>query len=373
MSCKHAKYIFVAALLFISSNKLFAVEEYISKIYKDIDKVFVEKSDNGLNEILQNNKKDKNYYLIEKYAEKKVRRLIVDKNYDFAMSAILVIIDNNLDNEGAVDMYQTIVEAYEIQQDYEAKKEQERLIELARIELEKEKQRGAADKEYVSAKTATGQGVYVNGKENKLSTQKTDFAFGFINCAFTQETSLAYNGMNFGITGLLNYVHERTTIMAGADVFGGFNFLTMNAEKPDISLIADLDIVPKIAYKPFSKYIFLRAGVSLTKIGKAKRADQVANIENQIISPIIGFEINRAKLGPMYFTFNVDYLLSTLWTDKIKVGAQSMIDISIPFSELEKVKLNFHIGARDRVLVKNNGLENRVEVMLSIGAENVNK
>ena len=157
---RRIKTFFSVMIYLFASVSLFAVDEYISKIYKQLDKIFQEKSENALNNVLSDNNQDKNYYLIENYTEKKIRRLIVNNDYDFAMTAIIIVIENNLDNEQAVEMYSIISEAYEVQKNYEAEQEQKRQLELARIEMEKEKQRVSVDKQYVStSKTNTGKSV----------------------------------------------------------------------------------------------------------------------------------------------------------------------------------------------------------------------
>ena len=165
---RRIKTFFSVMIFLFASVSLFAVDEYISKIYKQLDKIFLEKSENALNNVLSDNNQDKNYYLIENYTEKKIRRLIVNNDYDFAMTAIIIVIENNLDNEQAVEMYSIISEAYEVQKAYETEQEQKRQLELARIEMEKEKQRVNVDKKYVStSKTDTGKSVYISGKETK--------------------------------------------------------------------------------------------------------------------------------------------------------------------------------------------------------------
>ena len=87
--------LFSLALIFcLLSVKLFAVEEYVSKVYKEIDIIFVKQADKELANILRENIDDKYYYLMENYTKKKVRRLIIDNEYEFAMTAIYIIIDN---------------------------------------------------------------------------------------------------------------------------------------------------------------------------------------------------------------------------------------------------------------------------------------
>ena len=133
---------FAVLFLFFSSSA-FAVEEYVSDIYKQIDTCFSAKDEAKLNSVLAKNSNDKYYYLIENYTQKKIRRLIVNNDYDFAMAATLALIENNLDNEEAVEMYSVISDAYDIQRKHEAELEHQRQLELARIQIEKEKQRAA--------------------------------------------------------------------------------------------------------------------------------------------------------------------------------------------------------------------------------------
>ena len=117
---KRLKTFLMALLFFAAAGSAFAVEEYVSAVYKEIDIIFVKKADKELETILRQNVEDKYYYLMENYTKKKVRRLIIDNEYEFAMTAIYIIIDNNIDgdfeDEDAVDLYAAIAEAYEIQQ-----------------------------------------------------------------------------------------------------------------------------------------------------------------------------------------------------------------------------------------------------------------
>ncbi len=198
---RRIKTFFSVMIYLFASVSLFAVDEYISKIYKQLDKIFLEKSENALNNVLSDNNQDKNYYLIENYTEKKIRRLIVNNDYDFAMTAIIIVIENNLDNEQAVEMYSIISEAYEVQKAYETEQEQKRQLELARIEMEKEKQRVNVDKKYVStSKTDTGKSVYISGKETKLSSYSWKAMLGFLDLAWLMESTSGLNNLAYGVS-----------------------------------------------------------------------------------------------------------------------------------------------------------------------------
>lgn len=361
-----------AILLILTTSSLFAVEEYVSKIYKDIDIIFVEKSDEKLNDILQTNKDDKYYYLIENYAEKKIRRLIVVNDYEFAMSAIVVVIENNLDNEEAVEMYSTIADAYAIQIEYEEKQELLRQQELARIEGEKEKQRTSADKEYVSSKTADGSSsVYVTGKETKSTNSDCDFSFGLVNFSILNEIESKFMGTNYGISANLNYIYNLQKTMFGVDAYGALNFLAIGDQTESLPLLMDVNLSAKYGLASLSKNLFVRAGICVLNTGKNTAALTTQSVADALISPNLGIQLANIHLGDMNFNMNVDYLLGTLWTQGYKAGVQGMLDFAIPYAKLERLNLYFHVGLRDTLFIKDNGTENRACVILAVGAKNV--
>ena len=168
---------FLLSMLFLlTAGSLFAVEEYVSNVYKEIDIIFVKQSDKDLQKVLKDYIEDKYYYLMENYTKKKVRRLIIDNEYEFAMTAIYIIIDNNIDgdfeDEDAVDLYSAIAEAYEIQQQYEEQQQQKALAEAAKKEAEKEKLRTVVEKDYNVATTAEGKKVYLSSKDERSQSYR---------------------------------------------------------------------------------------------------------------------------------------------------------------------------------------------------------
>lgn len=361
------KKMLATVVLFLSAASMFAVEEYVSKLYKDIDVIFIEKSDAKLNDILQENREDRYYYLIENYAEKKIRRLIVTNDYEFAMNAIVVVIENNLDNEEAVEMYAIIADAYQVQLEYEAKLEEERQLEFARIQGEKEKQRGSVDKEYVSSKTAEGSAVYVTGKETKLTNYSWDLAFGLIDFALTNDLGNKYMSMNDGLSGNINFVYSLGKQNIGFDAFADFEFLPLGDPSKVITILTDIEFAPKYG---ITKNLFARAGILCTH-ASVTETNTTATVIRDFKSPLIGIELNKFDLGKMKLSMNVDYLLGHLYTPGLDFAMQGGFNLTIPYADLERVKLNFNIGVKDRVFVKTSGVENRASLIVAVGAENV--
>ena len=375
MICKKLKLLILSLVFILTANSLFAVEEYVSQIYKQLDQIFIEKSEDKLSAVLEDNSSDKYYYLIENYTEKKIRRLIVNNDYDFAMTAIIVVIDNNLENEQAVEMYTVIAEAYEVQQKHEAELEYQRQLELARIEKAKEAQRGNVEKEYVAATNAsTGKTVYVTGKETKLVRYNLKGSMGLADVTWLMDQKSEMSTFHYGPALELNYGYTTDAkSVIGFDAFGSIQFLSMGNlkdEKQLIPLLADADL--SLKYAPAAFPLFnIRAGFGLAFTGKTDYQNLFSPIADTIYSPTIGVKLENIPVGDSKFTVGADWLAGHLFYKNIKFAMGAAMNFAMPFAELEKIKLSLNIGLRDKVLVKDTGIENRASLILAIGAENV--
>lgn len=380
MFYKKIKTLIFGMIFLAVSHPLFAVDEYISKIYKQLDKIFYEKAENELNNVLSNNSQDRNYYLIENYTEKKIRRLIVNNDYDFAMTAIIIVIENNIDNEQAVEMYSLIAEAYEVQKNYELEQEQLRQRELARIEMEKEKQRVNVDKKYVStSKTDTGKSVYISGKETKLSSYSWKANLGIVDLAWLIDTAAPtaqLQNFQYGIS--LDGTYEYTfpnDIIFGADVFFDGHFLSFSSNENDvIPLFGEIEGAFKFASANLSKNLFGRIGFGSIYTGKNEKAANTVNVANTLLTPIIGIEMERISVGSANLDFGADWYAGHLFTQsKMPFAMGVNFNVSFPFTSMDEIALNLNIGIRDKIFIKDTGFENRASLIFAVGVENVVK
>ena len=365
----------LAVSLLFFSGQLFALEEYVSEVYKQIDSCFSAKDEAKLNSVLSKNVNDKYYYLMENYTQKKIRRLMVNSDYDFAMTATLVLIENNLDNEEAVEMYSVISDAYEIQRKHEAEVEYQRQLELARIQKEKEKQRGNVEKEYVAASKTSGGAVYVSGKETKLTSTNWKIQGGIVDLTYLMEKQSDISSLHYGVALDFDYKYtmENKNVL-GADVFAGAQFLTIplsEEEGKTIPVIADVEGAVKYAFASLSKNLFIRLGFNAIITGKSEEAPLTKDVIGNFYSPFVGLSFEQFALGPVLVDIGADWLAGHLFYSDVKVAVGAALNFAIPFAELEKVKLNLNIGLKDKLFLKNEGMENRASVILAIGVENV--
>ena len=375
---KRLKSFLLVMLFCLCSNSLFAVEEYVSKVYKEIDIVFTNQSDDELQSILREYLGDKYYYLMENYTKKKVRRLIIDNEYEFAMTAIYIIIDSNIDgdyeDEDAVDLYATIAEAYEIQKQYEKEQEQKALAEAAKKEAEKEKLAAEADKDYNVVTTAEGKKIYLSTKDERTTSCRWSASFGMIDFGVTTAKGLASPLMGEGIS--LDATYEYTIpqkLEIGGDLFFDFKFMQFNSGPMEFNF----EIAPKVAFPKINSKLFFRLG--FTDLGVLKQEDRATTaikeiqekLYGSIVSPFLGVQLSNATVGNAGLTGDLNYLFAGVISGDYQALSLNG-GISIPFAELERVKLLFNLGARDTLIIKKQGgVENHLSAILGFGVENV--
>ena len=378
---KRIKTLLLSLILLLAAGNLFAIEEYVSKVYKQIDVIFIEQADKELDQVLRQNVDDKYYYLMENYTKKKVRRLIIDNEYEFAMTAIYIIIDNNIDgdfeDEDAVDLYAAVAEAYEIQQQFEKEKEQKALAEAQKKAAEKERLLSVVEKDYNVVTTAEGKTVYLSSKDERTEKYRWNLNFGMIDFGLVTAAGLDKPSMSEGIA--LDFTYEYSipnSIAIGGDLFFDFKFMEFNSGPMEFNF----EIAPKVAFK-FAPKLFFRVGFSDLGVLKSKNTEgspvkpEVAKIQNafygSVISPFVGIQLSNATFDKVGLNLDLNYLLGGLIAGDYQALSLKG-GLSVPFAELERVKLVFNLGVRDTLLIKTkDGVENHASAILGFGVENV--
>ncbi|MBP5603405.1 MAG: hypothetical protein J6X78_11835 [Treponema sp.] len=375
---KRLKSFLLVMIFCLCSSSLFAIEDYVSKVYKEIDVIFENQSDNELHNVLSEYVNDRYYYLMENYTKKKIRRLIIDNEYEFAMSAIYVIIDNNIDgdfeDEDAVDLYATVAEAYEIQKQYELEQEQKALAEAAKKEAEKERLAAEVDKDYNVVTTSEGKKIYLSAKDERQSSYRWSASFGMIDFGVSTAKGLKSPLMGEGIS--LEATYEYTIpqkLEIGGDLFFDFKFMQFNSGPMNFNF----EIAPKVAFPKLNSKLFFRLG--FCDFGVLKQETQTTAVVKEIqeclygnvVSPFLGVQLSNENLGNAGLTVGLNYLFAGIISGDYQALSLNG-GVSIPFAELERVKLLFNVSTRDILLIKKQGgVENHLSVILGFGVENV--
>ncbi len=355
------------SLFLLTAMPLYSVDTYVMLVYKQVDVAFINKSEAELNEVLGENHEDNNYYLIENYTMKKIRRLVVEKDYNFAMKANLIVIDNNLDNEEAVELYATIANALEQQKEQERIQKEKDAAVLAKYEAEKQKQKAIAEKDFNVVKTTSGEDVFLKDKVEKYTATFWDFYFGFADVGFVNETAAGYSSIRYGISGDFNYEYTFDNLLIGGEVDASMYMLPFTNN--DGTILSNIDLVPKIGFGKLGRYLTFRAGFSA--ILDIKDKESQSSLSDSFYTPVFGVGVNHLSLGASTFSASADYYLGSLAVKDMLFAAGMKAGFTIPVAAMEKVQLNFNIGLKDTIFVKSESIENKLGVVLAIGVQNV--
>jgi hypothetical protein len=344
-----------------------AVDNAISESYRQIDTAFTDRSDSELGAILKSGRTSGNYDLIEAYTMKRIRRLIIASDFKFAEQAVLVVIDANLDNSEAVDMYASIQDALEKQAAYEKQQEDLKVAEENRIEREKESQRKKADKEYKSVKTASGGSVYLTGRDERYSSVYWNACFGLANLMFVSESPHDYSSLRYGLSASFAYEYAlRQGYVLGVDASAGGIILPLYND--DKTMMGSLRIVPKISFNSFNRNIFIRAGFE-SLITAA--AGSVTVLQGNFMTPAVGIGFSHLKFGNMKLSGYFDYYPGHVFYENINSAMGAGFTAALPVARMDQIQLNFNVGFTDDVYIKADGVENHACVIFAFGVENV--
>lgn len=368
---KHfTKIMLMLCILFFSASSVFGLEEYVSAVYGQIDTAFDHKSESELNNILAKNSNDIYYPLMENYAVKKIRRLVVNNKYDFAMDALLVVIENNLDNTDAVEMYASVSDAYKAQKEFEQQQELKRQQEIARVEAEKESKRASAERQYIASAKSDGGSVYVTGKETKRSSHEYKISLGLVDLSMISSPVKEIQTVNYGLNLDIMYGYVGNSISWGFDLDGEFKFLPFIQGETKTPLTAEFEVAPRLSFNGLSKNLFFRLGYegSITSYVSGKEI-----LSDNFMSPFLGINLDNLKLGSLGLSAGIDYYAAHLWTPDVLFAMGAAANLEIPFTQIETLRLNFNVGIRDKILIREKGLENRASLILAIGVGNVSR
>lgn len=403
---KRAILVLLIAIASVFSS--FAIDAYVSNLYREIDIAFLNKSESELNRILSSNADSLNYYLLENYTMKKIRHLVIDEDYEFALQANLVVIDNDLNYTDAVEMYSIIASALEKKKEQEQIREARRQAELAKLEAEKEKKRAVAEKEFNAVVTPEGKKVYIQDKKEVYTASYWNFRFGIADLNYIMETQNNYDSWRYGIALDGNYEYTFNKLLLGFDGSFEVNFPTFFQEQgkstkeledawfetwkegdgrpreiykttddflkaeADESLPMNLILTPKLGFSSRNGSYFARAGFAW--IGNWSGQDYHI-MNNHLLSPSLGVGFSRLKLGPVTLGLNADFyitsMIRSISSSNAVAGAE--MNMSVPISAMQKARLTFNLGVKDTLFLKDEGIENRARLILAIGAENVAK
>ena len=382
----------ILAFVFIATSfALFGQSvEDVSEAYRQIDEAIVTNAPDKISEVLKKNLNSPNYKLIENYTLKKTRQLIITDNLEMARQTSLAVIDNNIENFDAVELYSYIDKAILNQQAANQAAENRKRLEQERIAAlnAKSKQKLESRGNYQKVNTASGQEVYVNEQQASFSSMIWTVKLGLADFLYQKIDKPDFSSLKYGLAFGANLFRPSERIIIGADLFADAHILNLSTkggvktqkksqfgddeedDDPQEFMFSGR-VVPEVAFADLSKYLFLRAGVSAHIL--ASKYQERTGSQKTFISPVVGIALDNISIGGAQMRLFYDYDIGHLAYDELKSAMEFGGSIMLPFSTSDKTKMGIELGVQDLLLMKEESMENRTKFTFAIGVGNVTK
>ena len=341
------------------------------KIYADIDKAFASRSGDAVSAVLKGSSSSPSYELVENYALKKTRQLIIRNDLEFARETSLALIDNNVENYDAIDLYSYIDKAIlgEEQKKKAAEEKKQREQERLAALNEKAKQQIANKGAYHTLSTSGGKSVYLNEQEQSFSPLLWTVKLGIANVLFQTVTAPEnYSSMKYGLSVGADLFYPTEDFVFGGEIFFDFHFLSLTGEQ-DVMFSGKL--IPKIAFTGLQKNLFFRLGFAAYPL--SSKDTDVTGAVGAFYTPAVGLGFENVDIGAIKFGIHADYYPGHFAHDDLKAAAEFGTAFLFPLNVHERSKVSIELGASDVLFVKDEGIDNRIKGIFAIGVGNVQK
>lgn len=361
----------VFAIFFCSAESLWGQETDIALAYQQIDAAFVKESSDELASVLKSYQATKEYYLCESYTLKKTRQYIIQDKLPFARAAALVVIDNNIDNFDAIDLYSYIDKAV-------LAKEAEQQAEENRRQLERDrkaaadartKQRIESGDTYQAVNTSSGKTVFINEQQAAYSPVRWTVKLGLADVMYQKISDPDYSSIKYGLSVGADMFYTTEAFVLGGEVYGSFNMLTMGTGEEEV--MTSFRFVPELAFTGLSRNLFLRMGYAVYAVSSEKL--DVSGTVDTFNTPVIGLGIENLTIGETALALHYDYCLGHFAYEDLTSAMEMGASVLLPLNVNERTKIGIVLSASDLLFMKETGMENRIKATFAIGVGNVIK
>jgi len=356
---------FLGVVVFLLVSSMVASQAVIpDNVYQKVDSAIAGRAIPELNAVLAESSSASWYPRLESYVLKKTRQLVIQNDLETAKGASLALIDNNLDNREAVDLYQSITVAMEVQaRTAEKQAEQAKLSEFKQKATETKIKQEAAKTYKTVTNTVTGKKVYLDQDfNNHYSTYTWDLMLGLANVGYLidPEGSRA----RYGVEGNASLFWHGENFSAGVDAIGDIMLLAISGD-PGVDWSAGGLV--SVSSNAVGKYLELRGGYATFTYMYGSDDYEPFRFN----TPLVGLGFRDVLLGKSTrFRMAVDYYPGYLSSDDILLALGGNLLLSFVLADMQDFDVHIQTGVRDTALLLDSGLKNDLKFVLAIGVAN---
>jgi hypothetical protein len=347
-------------ILFLFCTIAFAKVNLSDAVIKQIDVAFESQSREQVSAILNKYSGTPEYANVEAYIMQKTREALIFNNLNFAKVASLELINKNLDNFDAVDLYSLINKAIVRQRQIEKTQEEARIAKEAEEKAQAEEVKDKIDKDYNSIKNADSGTVVYLTQPNKSRYSPLSWNADLHIAALGVITTPTIDNYKYGIGFSTEFYYYSDSVTVGANIDVESLILTFSGGE---SLINKISFVPSLALNSISDRIFLRCG----GLYRTSDSEVDGTAVSTFFSPVLGVGLLNAQWGKNQFNLTADYLAGGLAIDEVNAAFDFSGKIFIPIAEVGQFNIGLNTGISDTLMFVEDGIENQAELVFSIG------
>lgn len=351
----------ISLTFFLFTSAIFAQ----SSLFSQIDSAIQAKNPQAISDFLASNSKSSSYSRYETYILQKAREMLISNDLDLALALSLAVIDNNLDNFDAVALYTSIDSAI-AKRNAQLKAEEERKqIEEIKLMANNAKEQKQIKREYQTiSNTVSGETVYLDQDYNThylpvswaLNLGMADVALYIDPLEVSGKYGLSTNG---------NFYYHGEKIAIGGDYFADTMLLKFKDEE-NAELSSAVSASLCLSHSKISRNLFLRAGYT----GYFSNREDLCFITVPFHSPTVGLGLRDIKIGDVLFETSFDYFLGHLMYEDILTAFDLSLNFSWILADLDKADIGLNFGIRDALYVMDDGSQNQLKLIISVGVCN---
>lgn len=358
------KSILLVLVCFVLTSLLSAQTVVPEDVYRNVDAAILENSAQNLNSVLARGVPAPWYPRLEAYVLKKARQMVIENKLEQARFLSLALIDVNLDNQEAVDLYQSIQGAM-ARRDVELKKtaEKEQIESFKQKAAEAKIKQDIAKTYKTATNTATGKKVYLDQDFNDhYRNNSWDFMIGLANGGFITEES--GSSIKYGLSVGGSWFYHAEDFSIGADIEGRAMLLALSGDQ---SLDWSGSGIASAMNNSLSRNLAFRFGYAVF----AYNSGSLTREEERFNTPVAGLGLRDIGFGESgRFRIALDYYPGYLFGDAIDFAMGANAGLTFVLAEMQDFDIHFHADVKDTVLLYPQGLKNDAKLILAIGAGN---
>jgi hypothetical protein len=358
------KHVIAVSILVLISSALCAQATVPDAVFRQADSIVTRNAIPELNSLLEGNKTNFWYPKLEAFLLKRARQLVIEDDLDKAKAVCLSLVDSNLDNKEAVELYRTIQDAMKKHDAEKKKADDAAALAAFKQKTAEDKIKQDLSKNYKSVtNTTSGKTVYLDQDfNNQYRSYSWDILLGLANV--NSFLNAGENSMKYGLSGSGSVFFRGEGLAGGAEISGDGMLMTFTGAQ---ALNWSAGLVGSVSKTNLNKYVTVRGGLKAFGFNfGSTSADSTI-----FVTPVVGLGLHDIKVGSTgRLQWVVDYYLGHLMVDNMTVALGTQLLTSFVLADMQDFDILFSTGIKDSVFVYSSSVRNDAKLVLSLGVGN---